>query len=192
MPTNETELTLPWICSEGGPLLLLSEEYLPAWKGCDVPSGGRVIQATFRWNGPGSPATDYDRACDVNGYVDLLDVGSGHGLVLGDEPMETMWWHSEVGDGGILVRWGYADDEARVVHSLARIPDDVWEETSLLFTVGQSPLYLFDSAWPGREVSRHLVIQVPQGTYSVATGIYRPDDRTELVLHRLRLTAPGD
>lgn len=58
---------LTWLESDGGPLLLVPSEHLLSWEGIDPPSDGRHIDTQFRWNGPDSPATDYDRACDVQG-----------------------------------------------------------------------------------------------------------------------------
>ena len=43
---------------------------------------------------PNDPATDYDRACDVNYYLGLIEIGAGKGLVLGGEPLSTAWWPS--------------------------------------------------------------------------------------------------
>ena len=79
-----------WLTSDGGPLLLLARAYLRYWGGIDPPTGGRTIEARFRWSGTAAtPATDYDRACDVDDELGLLAVGPGHALVLGDEPLAT-------------------------------------------------------------------------------------------------------
>jgi len=74
---------LRWMQSNGGPLLLVPGEHLLSWEGTELPSGGRQIDAQFRWGGQNAPVTDYDRACDVQGWLGLLDIGAGHGLVLG-------------------------------------------------------------------------------------------------------------
>jgi Immunity protein 21 len=184
MGLHRGELT--WIYSEGGPLLLLSQEHLAAWEGSDPPSGGREVQAIFRYAGVGSSATDYDRACDVTDYLALLGVGQGQGLVLGDEPFQTAWWLDQHWRG-MLVRWRWAEDEASAIQALSRIPDPVWEETGLVFTSSGSPLYLFDSACPGDELLDHLSIDLSQGSYSIATGILQPDRQTSLLLHRFTL-----
>ncbi len=96
---------LTWITSNGGPLLLASKSVLPYWEGADPPSNGRKVEATFRWQGYGTPATDYDRACDVDDYLDVINIGSEQGLVLGGEPLPTAWWSADSAQtGGILVR----------------------------------------------------------------------------------------
>jgi len=96
------------------------------------PPDERHIEATFRWMGPGTPATDYDRACDVEGYLGLLDIGAGHGLVLGDDPNATAWQaYANSGDGeevvgGILIRWVYANSEADVMAAIDNLPESAW------------------------------------------------------------------
>lgn len=182
--------TLVWIASEGGPLLLLAREYLQYWEGTEPPTGGRTIEARFRWSGqPDAPATDYDRACDIDDYLGLVNVGPGQALVLGDEPLATTWW-SAGETGGMLVRWRYARDEEAVVQALAHIPETIWEPTQLVLTGGPEPMYLFDAAEPGAEVDEYLVVELGPGQYTLATGVYEPDDYTALVLHRF-LPIPG-
>ena len=182
--------TLMWIASEGGPLLLLTREYLRYWEGTDPPTGDRTIEARFRWTrNPAAPATDYDRACDIEDYLGLIDVVPGQALVLGDEPLATTW-RSLGPTGGMLVRWSYAPEEAAVVQALARIPDAIWGPAQLVLTVGPEPLYLFDAAYPGAEVEEYLVVELRPGHYTLATGVYEPDDLTSVVLHRFS-PAPG-
>src|SRR5689334_17973405 len=93
---------MQWVESAGGPLIVVPLELAQSWRG---------IEAV-----PGDPVTDYDRACDVDDYLGVLEVGPGRGLVLGDEPMRTAFVPSA--DGGILVRWGYAPSEDAVLRVL--------------------------------------------------------------------------
>lgn len=64
-----------WVTSAGGPLILIPES------------------ACHHWGG--APRTypddegDYGRACEVDGYVGLIDVGAAQALVLGDMPART-------------------------------------------------------------------------------------------------------
>jgi hypothetical protein len=180
---------LTWLSSGGGPLLLLSRHHLKEWKGTDVPTGGRVVEATFRWDGPDSPATDYDRACDVDGYVGVIPVGAGHAVVLGDEPCATAWYSRTAGDTGeygLLVRWVHANDDEDVLLALDQVNTVSWEDTGLRFTVDQSPLVLFDSAqnpsW--EEFEGSCEVPLPPGTYRIETAFHKPDNETFLILHR--------
>lgn len=177
------------VSSGGGPLILLSRELVPSWEGCDPPSAGRVVEADFRWNKESDPATDYDRACDVEGYLGLIGVGWGYGLVLGDEPEKTGWWsdNSKGKTEGMLVHWEWAESEQVVSESLARIPDDIWQLEDFTFSVGMEPLCLFDAGYRGKHMEDYLLIDLQAGTYSVATAEYEPDQKTSLVLHKLSL-----
>jgi Immunity protein 21 len=171
--------TLTWIESNGGPLLLISREFLSLWQGIGE-----------NWFTEDAVEADYDRACAVDDYAGLIDVGLGQGLVLGGEPLATTWFHPHVGDHRtqLLVRWMYADDEAQIRSSLETIPEDIWEPVPGAFAIGAHLLYLFDSAFSGSEVGTAacpcLITELPNGLYTVFTGVFQPDDDTSLVLHR--------
>src|SRR5438105_1432795 len=95
-----------WINSEGGPLIILSEDNLDTWKGI---TGGDAAM------------TDYHRACQIEDYCGIIRVGDGVGIVLGDEPPQTTW--IAIGSQcGVLVRWKYANDEVSVIKHLQMIP----------------------------------------------------------------------
>ena len=199
---GRSESGLAWMNSAGGPLLLVPGELLLSWGGVCPPTDGRKIEATFRWDGPDSSACDYDRACDVDGYLALLEIGDGQGLVLGGDPMGTAWWPLMASDGtgacmgGILIRWFYADSEADVIEAVARVPEAAWADDGLALVVGQEPLYLMDSASPGGELGEfvhedHLKIHLPAGRYAVATAVVEPDPHTSLVLHQLKPVGDG-
>src|SRR5690348_5768536 len=119
------ELVSQWVTCDGGPLLLVEKKHLFAWEGSDNPSPGRRVEAQFRWN-PNGPATDFDRACDVDDYVGLIDVGVGKGLVLGDETFMTTWLPLK--DGGILVRWVFGKNEESVLAAAKLVPDEAYHD----------------------------------------------------------------
>ncbi len=54
-----------WIQSDGGPLVAMPFARRGEWEGSRPPTGGRVVKATVRWDGPGKAATDYDEAVDA-------------------------------------------------------------------------------------------------------------------------------
>ena len=196
MLSHGPELT--WMNSNGGPLLLVSGEYLSSWRGIWPPPDGQHIEAQFRWSGPDEPATDYDRACDVTGYLGLLDIGAGQGLVLGDEPHSTAWQPLPAGGNdddisGLLIRWVYANSDFDTFAALEYVPRDAWRDDGLALDVGHEPLYLLDAAYGGSalEGEDHLTIHLPPGRYSIATTEYEPDDHTRLLLHRLTRMSSG-
>lgn len=95
-----------WVASNGGPLIVLPLEIAHHWRGISPPPGVAASEGWI-WGQPDGPVCDFDRACQVDDYVGMVDVGPGVGLVLGDDPMATTFLPS--GDGGILLRWGYAE-----------------------------------------------------------------------------------
>jgi immunity protein 21 of polymorphic toxin system len=175
---------LHWITSCGGPLLLLPAEYLDAWEGAEEPSDGRVVEAEFRWNlDPDAPATDYDRACDVEDYVGIIPVGAGQGLVFPDK-LTTTWWPQSP-SSGMLIR-GYTD-HADLLPTLAALPEEAWQAELFTFEVGQGPLYLIDSAHPGSAaiLAPHLVLHLLPGNYRIRTYVLHSDTLGWKPLHSL-------
>src|SRR5688572_2028867 len=77
-----SETTIKWVRSPGGPFLLLPEELLGQWWGTEEPDeDDEEVTADFRWDGPDSTATDYDRACDVVGDLAMIRIGEGWGVI---------------------------------------------------------------------------------------------------------------
>ena len=62
-------MKLTWYESAGGPLLVLPRAALADWQGTD--------------------GDDYERACAVQGYADIVRIEGREALVLGDEPFPT-------------------------------------------------------------------------------------------------------
>ena len=179
-----SELIREWI-SCNSPLLLVAKDNLWAWEGAAVPSQGRRVEARFRWN-PDGPATDYDRACDVDDYLGLIDVGPGKALVLGDEPLMTTWLPLK--DGGLLVRWVCADGEEALLAAAHRIPGDAYQDSGFSFTVGVAPLVLLAACESGEDkIYPRIEFELPPGRYGILTSQYEADASTSLICHRLQV-----
>jgi hypothetical protein len=185
---------LRWMEGNGGPLLLVPGEYLPSWGGIDPPRDGRHIGAKFR-SFRGRPVSDYNRACDVEERLGLLDIGAGQGLVLGGDDCGTTWLASTAaGDGdargdagGMLVRWVYGNGKLDAIATLERVPESAWRDDGLVLTVGHEPLYLSDAAYNLDDLhgDDHLTIHLARGRYAIVTAEYEPDAHISLILHRL-------
>ncbi|MET8261772.1 Imm21 family immunity protein [Micromonospora sp. NPDC005205] len=166
---------LPWVDSGGGPLIVVPTTALGQWKGASDDDDDS-------WG-------DYDRACRVDGYVGVLDVGAAQALVLADEPASTTY----LPDRRIFVRWLYADSEAEVVRLVPRAVEIAdWEDAGTWTTSG--PAELFDSAYTddGLEHTTHLTVDLARGTYLIRTALVQPDERTALMLvHLVERTQPA-
>ncbi|MGW0762139.1 immunity 21 family protein [Streptomyces sp. NPDC002814] len=156
-----------WVESGGGPLIAVPETVLPFWAGADGDE----------------TASDYDRACEVDGFVGLLPVGDSAALVLGDEPALTTFLPAH----DTFVRWCAADSEDEL---LAHVPEAlataVWADEVRWHVPG--PVLLFDSAWPGGDCERagHLRIDLDPGPYAVRVAQVQPGPETWLGLVQLR------
>ena len=161
---------LKWIDSYGGPFLLLEEQFLDKWRGVHVKDS-RVLES------------DYDRACNIEDYVGLVSVGSDFGIVLGDEPLMTVWYSPEP-NTGLIVRWVYAENEASVIASLANRQNVEWEKTELKVQLWDGELVLFDAACEGIDLPDKIKIEISAGDYQIETCHYKPNAETYLLLHR--------
>ncbi|MGW7406536.1 immunity 21 family protein [Streptomyces sp. NPDC054833] len=158
---------LEWVESGGGPLIAVPEAVLPFWSGAD----GEEMD------------TDYDRACEVDGYVGLLPVGDSAALVLGDEPAST----SFLPDHGTFVRWSAANSEDELLAGVpAALDAAVWEDEVGWDIPG--PVVLFDSAWSGTDTAHqeHLRVPLEPGRYAVRAAYAQPGPETWVGLVQLR------
>lgn len=177
---------LTWISGSGGPLILLPEELLSHWSGIDAPEG-RVVESEGRWD-PAGPATDYDRACDVDTPIAGIDVGAGSGIILGGEPAATTFLPRP--NGGLLLRWVRADSEADVLRRIRGRSFEADGDDVAMIEVRPGPLLLFDAACPGYEVeSDRLVIDLHPGRYLASAVDFEPDESTQLIVITLERVA---
>ncbi|MEU8220436.1 Imm21 family immunity protein [Micromonospora taraxaci] len=163
-----------WVDSGGGPLVVVPAAVLSEWRGASVDD-------TDTWN-------DYERACRIDGWVGVVDVGGDEALVLADEPASTTY----LPDRRIFVRWLCAVSEAEVVRLVPRAVENAdWEDAGTWTTSG--PAELFDSGYTGDglEHTTHLTVDLARGTYLIRTAFVQPDKRTALMLvHLVEQTQP--
>ncbi len=153
-------------------LFVVDRCWLPAWRGYP-----RIAEA--------GTVSDYERACAIDEPLGLLTVGTGYGLVLGDEPLSTTWQPDNARRGGMIVHWRYGPDGPTTIAALARLPDDIWnlEAFSLPLPSGQAKV--FDSAHGGERERATLTLTLIPGTYRLETAEYAPGADLALLLHRL-------
>ncbi|HEX8288441.1 MAG TPA: Imm21 family immunity protein [Pyrinomonadaceae bacterium] len=181
------DFAFEWITTEGGPLLLLLEKHLDAWDGTDEPSNGRIVEANFRWN-PDISATDYDRACDVDDFLGVIDVGEGQGIVFGDKPLMTTWLPLTTELGKMFVRWVEAENEADLIEFATSFSQTDFHDTLVSITVEDSDLILFAAYEAGRDnFDVRLRIGLANGRYKFST-LYVSDRLTTVLCHRLSKT----
>ncbi|MET7294629.1 immunity 21 family protein [Streptomyces griseoloalbus] len=159
--------TVEWVESGGGPLIAVPETVLPFWTGADGEE----------------TASDYDRACEVDGLVGLLPVGDSTALVLGGEPAATAF----LPEHNTLVRCIAGHSEAEVLASVpAALHTAQWQPEVHWNVPGA--LLLFDAAWPGAESTGtdHQRLTLAPGRYAVRAAQVQPGPETWLALVQLR------
>lgn len=153
--------------SGGGPLIAVPEAVLPFWTGADGEE----------------TASDYDRACEVDGAVGLPPVGDFAAPVLGDDPASTAC----LPDHAAFVGRRAADSEDELpagvpeAHRTAR-----WEPEVCRRVPG--PVLLFDADRPGSDCARtdHVRVALDPGRYAVRAAEVRPGPETWLNVVQLR------
>jgi frataxin-like iron-binding protein CyaY len=163
-----------WVNSAGGPFLFLDEVLLSNWHGS---AGGHAEQS------------DYERACLADDLIVPINIGNGFGVVLNDEPLQTAWLPSEKQGQSFLTRWRHAKSEITVIRHLEQIPEAIFDQEGVSFTVPCGRCILFDSALPGPDFRKgeFLELMLEPGDYEIRTGFFEPDSETSLIIHRLSI-----
>jgi hypothetical protein len=141
--------------TDGGPVLALPREALASWGGT-LPSS-RPIKACFRFGDPDAPATDYDRACDVDG-VGLLRVGVLRGLVLAHTGCDF----ARLADGSFLLVLDGLDDD------LAAAPEaKTWRKLAGPLELPSGELVIFEASAAAAKTRNKARVKLPSGSYAV-------------------------
>jgi hypothetical protein len=170
---------LKWITTNGGPMVLVPRSALSAWRGDRGTSGPKV-----------EDFTDYGRACQVEGFLGLIECDGRHVPVIGDEPAETTWlpYHFS---SGIIAKWTYAPSRESASAALARlalaevIDGLTWRGPKVFAEIADQSMWLFDAALEGRDLKPGRFIEIPAhpGTLEIDTAIYEPNPDLSFVLH---------
>ncbi len=176
------EGVIPWVASEGGPLLLLSVSDADLWNGVGPELGPSVTDYSHP-----STGTDYSRACAaVNGTVALISVGDAAALAVDGFNQDIGVMKDKQGQF-LLVAAERMDDEKEIVDALLNGSDALtWNATDLMLNLSGDAL-LFDSALPGtyaKQEGSGLRIPMPPGRYQIYTAVFQPDKWTRLTVYR--------
>jgi len=167
-----------WIDSTGGPFIVMEEAKAPLWNGI--------------WNGlnedgvwDGEHSSDYDLACQCEGYVGKLTLYGTDVLVLSDEPLSTTVALSD--DQLLIVRWNWAESKASALEAIQQIDCNAATiiEKLVVDWVNQH-LVLFDSS-DRFDPAQCLRFSTDQGAHEVATFVYQPTPETSLLAHSIVL-----
>ncbi|WP_433042694.1 Imm21 family immunity protein [Dactylosporangium sp. CS-033363] len=128
---NRRRVEHAWVGSAGGPLILVPESVRERWGG---------VPPTYP-----DEEGDYGRACAVEGYLGVIDVGGAPALVLAREARTTYLPRL-----GVLLLAIAVDEDADLEALVADVlPQAVWTESVTWPVAG--PVVLFDSVHSGAE-----------------------------------------
>ncbi|WP_182907533.1 Imm21 family immunity protein [Microbispora sp. H13382] len=179
-PKQAESSGLTWVSTLGGPHILVPQSALPYWHG------------TPR-NYPEDEG-DYGRACSVQSYIGLIDVGPSQSLVVAGVLGTTTY----LPERNVIIQWvqtrsaeRYAQEASALAKAVVEIIDagTVPEDEEVTWTV-EEPLILFDSVYGHEDVTSedHLWIDLIPGQYKVrAAYVELPEE--QIVLVRLNLSA---
>ncbi len=185
---------LKWIESAGGPLILISDKCYSLWSGILKRSSYLDNKTEDADDFLNADKADYGKACLVQDYLGIVNIGNDTALVLGDEPLLTTVFHS-IDNRVVIARWFYGENEALVDKYLKAIDLNSianWKFASTL-KLSSDRQFLFDSACsasmlPEKENNKWLSLNIKQGDYKIWTSIYEPDDKTKLIIHKFDMT----
>jgi hypothetical protein len=142
--------------STGGPLVLIPESKVKYWRGIDGSSERGV-------------ATDYERACAIEGWAGVLGVKGVPALVIGDEPNLTCISQHHSGLP-MIVRWRAARSEDALMDAAREYDLTTAPDLSFLWEVADTRCQLFDSTSNGSDGDlEFLPLTLEPGTYEVRT-----------------------
>jgi len=174
---------LIWINTTGGPHLLVSEKHATLWEGVAEPSHGRKVNATFRYARSG-PATDYDRACDVSGWLGAVRVGRGSGVVLTGDV--TAAAHYEWAGRHFILRWVCAPSEAALLTRFHAAAASLVADEEAFFRHPGGRMVLLDAGDISREwLGDHFEFELPAGRYRV-TAVWSKTKDVSFIAHELQ------
>ncbi|HWF95803.1 MAG TPA: Imm21 family immunity protein [Xanthobacteraceae bacterium] len=173
---------LKFIDSNGGPLLLLQRDLLPYWGGIDNIGG---VANPHRNRMPFEGPSDYDRGCEILGWIAPLQVHDRAGVVFWGDHLGLALVR-ESAKGFFAVRPYYEIDNLEDhVRFAEENPNCFTKEFEIVVSCSQA--IVFDSASPGLEIiGDRLEIDVLPGIYEVLTYWQKTPD-AEVVFHKFNL-----
>lgn len=160
-------MDLTWVESEGGPMI--------------------VVEKSLRHLWGGYTNSDYENACEVEGYAGLVPFGDpaapGSALAINDIPAPTAF----MAEFRAIVQWISSSSDARFVEVVRGGIEfvDTWVDGPVVQVNG--PLAVFDAALPGTEARADelLLVEIEPAVYQLRTADIESDTGTCARVHKL-------
>ncbi|MGW0777609.1 Imm21 family immunity protein [Streptomyces sp. NPDC002835] len=159
-------MNLKWVESEGGPMIVVEEFLRRLW-------GGYTN-------------SDYENACEVEGYAGLVALAEssalGSAVAINDIPAPTAFME----EFRVLVQWISSSSDARLVEVVRGGIESVetWADGPVVQVNG--PLAVFDAALPGTEARADelLLVEIEPAVYRLRTADIESDTGTCARVHK--------
>jgi hypothetical protein len=156
-----------WVESEGGPVIVVAESQRRLWGGCTN--------------------SDYENACEVEGYAGLVALEEpsalGPALAINDVPAPTAFME----EFHAMVQWISSSSDARLVEVVREGFEAVetWVDGPVVQVNGT--LAVFDAALPGTDVRADelLLVDIAPAVYRLRSADIESDTGTCARVHRL-------
>lgn len=162
---------LKCIESDGGPFVLISKSKLSRWKGTSQDS------------------LDYERASQVNEYLEQIENLRLSGIGLGYESATTTFFISK-DNTPVIARWIHGPSLEKVNSKLLLLnmkDIEQWQGPTSI-TLTDDTQYIFDSAIAANDIigleTSYLELAVPKGLYTISFFHFGPKE-TNILLQRL-------
>jgi hypothetical protein len=159
-----------WVTTLGGPHILIPQSACYLWNGAPR-------------NYPDEEG-DYGRACAVDGYIGLIDVGHARALVFADHPGRTTFLPGY----GILLREIAGGDDDEVLDAALKLLPTINWGSRLSWEIAE-PLILFDSVYDYPHVvtegEEQIRVDLTPGRYTAEAAYLEIPDTAYLILVRL-------
>jgi hypothetical protein len=132
---------------------------------------------------PSDHKNDYERACSTSEFLEKINCAEGHVMVLGDEPLQSSFFHDN--RGLAIARWVYVQVPVDAERLLRKSSDMETLQSPVPFEVTEGKLVLLDSARNGFEIERCQTVDIRPGLYRVTTEGLQSDGKFRFIVHRL-------
>lgn len=161
-------ISLNWVETNGGPIVVLPNNLLNQWKGQENNNG----------------ISDYSRACAVSDYILQISIGTGFGLVLGGDPCPTTVFTSPMSGHLVIARWVWAESDESAQKFLISTDFSMFNGYVIEFENDSSEISFIDSAYSDLQRFECLLNHnLVSGHYLIETFDFRPDPKTWFVIH---------
>jgi len=165
---------LEWVNSSGGPLVCGDKEAVSDWKGTAGFSGSKF----------GQKGTDYQSSCLVNDYVGHMDGYGNSIVVLGDEPLQTAFFHTFTEDLAIA-RWIYADPSVDINKELRSFTESDSLQPAVTLEIASGSIVIFDASVEFKNCSSSIIEGINPGLYKLTSEKFQIGRKYSFLIHRI-------